>query len=118
MYLPDKLAEVVTTDKKPDPRSIDGLIAWLETQDPARKYEPLSTTNCLLCQYVTFVRGKKSDWGDVFHMGLGGVDGKGFHGRGTIVYGSENCRSDKMRWEYTAGAALARAYAYKAECGL
>jgi hypothetical protein len=39
-------------EKKVDPLSLDGVIAWLETQDPATEYDWSSTLNCLLCRYL------------------------------------------------------------------
>lgn len=35
--------------------SLDGLIEWLETQDPSTTYSYMSNTNCLLCQYFRAV---------------------------------------------------------------
>lgn len=36
---------------KPDPRSIDGLIAWLETKNPAEQYDYTNGGRCLVAQY-------------------------------------------------------------------
>jgi hypothetical protein len=38
---------------KADPFKLETLIAWLETQDPAKKYDYCDCHNCLLCQYFT-----------------------------------------------------------------
>ena len=52
--------------------SVTGLIAWLETQDPATKYDYLSNDDCLLCRYFRargiplsgFVPMGSVTWGD------------------------------------------------------
>jgi hypothetical protein len=38
-------------ETKPDVFSLEGLIAWLETQNPETKYEYTSPTDCVLCRY-------------------------------------------------------------------
>ena len=38
-------------ETKPDVFSLRGLIAWLETQDPATRYNYVDDADCLLCRY-------------------------------------------------------------------
>lgn len=39
------------TETKPAVFSLEGLIAWLETQPPKTKYEFVDNKDCLLCRY-------------------------------------------------------------------
>lgn len=41
------------TETKPDAFSLEGLIAWLETQPPETKYDYCDSGACLLHQYFT-----------------------------------------------------------------
>ena len=46
---------------KPDVFSVEGLLAWLDTQDPATEYDYFDTDDCLLCRYGR-ARGLKVKW--------------------------------------------------------
>lgn len=37
---------------KPDVFSLDGLIAWLETQVSETRYDYMATGDCLMCRYL------------------------------------------------------------------
>jgi hypothetical protein len=45
----------VNFEKKPDVRSISGLIAWLETQNPEGKYNWWRQDSCLIAHYADAV---------------------------------------------------------------
>lgn len=49
-----KPREVETQEQKsaPDPRSIDGLIAWLETKEPDETFDYWDYDNCVFAQYA------------------------------------------------------------------
>lgn len=38
--------------QKPNPHSLDDLIAWLETKDPNEQYDFCSVNGCLIAQWV------------------------------------------------------------------
>lgn len=51
MYLIDKNLMPTPVDVKPDPRSIEGLIAWLTKRDAKEEYDWNSTCRCALGLY-------------------------------------------------------------------
>ncbi len=89
-------------ETKPDAFSIEGLIAWLETQNPSAEYNYADTGNCLYCQYL------RSRGVDVAHLGgFTYVDSKGkIHSLGIFA---DLVIEAETPW--TFGAALVRAKA-------
>lgn len=56
MFNPDKFSELLDAPvSRPDPKSIQGLIAWLETKDPREEYCYLESGSCLYSQYGKFL---------------------------------------------------------------
>lgn len=53
---------------KPNPISIDGLIAWLKQQDPKGSYNWYDSKECVMCRYMNVVIGteRHHDLGAVF----------------------------------------------------
>lgn len=45
------LTSPVEVATPPDPRSVAGLIAWLETKNPYEKYDQWCAETCLMAQY-------------------------------------------------------------------
>lgn len=103
MYLPDKLEGFVTTDNKPDPRSIDGLISWLETKPADDVYDYYSLSDCLFAQYGRYA-------GVVKENGVVAVA----QVWGAIPWASTAHGPVAAAGNHTFGGALARAMAYMA----
>lgn len=87
----DDTTGFLTEVKRP---SLEGLVAWLEEQNPDTEYDWWSVSGCLACQYLKAVEGtcQKTCYADIFPSGQ--------------IYG-EVCA---MR-PWTFGAALTRARA-------
>lgn len=64
------------TVEKPDVFSLAGLIAWLETQDPATEYEYSSCDTCLLANFF-IAMGEARDTRDVIITPGGHLFGNG-----------------------------------------
>ncbi len=84
--------------------SVTGLIAWLETQDPATEYPYSSNDDCLLCRYF---RARGVSLGGLAPMGS--MTWGDATGNDHILPPELNRVSRGYPWTY--GAALARAKA-------
>lgn len=84
--------------------SVTGLIAWLETQDPATEYRYLSNHDCLICRYFC-ARGVSL----ARHSPMGSRTWGDAAGNAHILPPELNLASRGHPWTY--GAALARAKA-------
>lgn len=103
-YRPTAAPVVAPEVCPPDPRSIDGLIAWLETKKPSERYNWISTDSCLMAQYRDFIgRGYSSGSKCIT---LDNVIG-------TAPYIA--VAMPRLGGRHTFGAALGRARAYKLE---
>ena len=85
---------------KQDVYSLQSLIAWLETRDPAETYDFLDHTDCLICRYLKAVDAFDLDVSGVNYMRMSRVRA-GDGDIGDLAYASPQ----------TMGAALSRARA-------
>lgn len=79
---------------KADPFSLESLIAWLEKQNPAKRYDYIDSSNCVIAQYLKACGAAEYDLAPSELERLGWLD--------IARWGSE---------PETFGAALARARA-------
>lgn len=93
MLYDPKWEQQAETRAKP---SLAGLIAWLETQDPAEPYRySCIDGSCLIDQYLTYATGKPSLPDPATHWPVCG--------------GADNYWNIASPWPQTFGAALERA---------
>lgn len=105
MYLRDNFAKVleepgtiVPLKKEADLFSLESLVAWLETKDPAQEYDMRDTAGCLIAQYVP---------GRGYSVKLHALIKSGNYNQiAHVAYGSDLNRNIQ-----TFGAALTRAQA-------
>jgi hypothetical protein len=99
MFLETKKDGEAGVEQKP---SLSGLIAWLETKNPAEEYEYYHCHGaCLIGQYVNAIGWR---WGE-----YRGSDGSGRGQRWWVAPEQEAIRNMSAGWPYTFGAALERA---------
>jgi hypothetical protein len=77
------------------PPSLRGLVAWLETKDPATRYVWERYDHCLIGRYLHETTGEREPWSRIEYADVVGGDGP--YGRVAYVE------------PHTYGAALARA---------
>lgn len=65
--LPDltPLADVKPRTFTPD---LDGLIAWLRTQDGATEYDHMSIHDCLLCRFASVILQRRSNFREAYDL--------------------------------------------------
>jgi hypothetical protein len=68
MYLIDKLPALCPEGEVEFTPDLDGLIKWLERQEPGTTYNKLSTDDCLLCRFISAVDGARADWQRVIYV--------------------------------------------------
>lgn len=112
MFVEDK-SKFAGVKVKPDPFTLEALIAWLRTRDPAEIYDSISSSDCLLCRYAGSLLQRKANWGD--HMMLlveNGYSETTPCNLQIVVYGEPNKPPFvTAKYEKTFSAALARAEA-------
>lgn len=107
MFLEDK-RKFPLIEPKADPFTLDSLISWLETKEPAEKYNYLSIDDCLLCQYVSHAKDRSVLFDEAFAC----VNHNFPHRE--IAYGCNGSCADCDAYGHTFGAALTRARSIKA----
>lgn len=104
MFDRQKFSELLDAPvSRPDPKSIQGLIAWLETQDGTTAYDMWSVSDCLICRFASHIAGNSMGFSAAHHL-LGTV----VTDISKIAYGPTS-KTDPEIHNYTA--ARARAYA-------
>ncbi len=64
MPLDGRIQDFETTETKHDVFSLEGLIAWLETQEPTTRYDFNDQRDCVLCRYLKSHGLPASSWND------------------------------------------------------
>lgn len=110
-FSPEAKPEAKPAPKKLTP-DLPGMIAWLETQDPATTYDSWSTEDCLICRFVGAVQGKSTPV--PFYLALRAIS-RSERKLSQAAYGRENPTGfgnpTGSRGGHTYGGALARARA-------
>jgi hypothetical protein len=106
---PDSREFEITTEateaKRPKwPLNLQGLIAWLETQDPETKYNWSDVDSCLIARFLVASTGSRRGSGDYNNV-CGGVGN--YHFIGCNNHGHPTGGKEHADW--TFGEALARA---------
>jgi hypothetical protein len=95
-----------------DPVSLDGLIAWLEQQDPSTRYDYSSNCGCLLARYFTSIGYRGVICGSrTFSYQPGGWFGWLLLLRSCEIPSAMN--KVAVNGGYTYGSALAYAYRFR-----
>lgn len=102
MFQPDKLADLISEDrcagpKKADPHSLDTLVAFFETKNPAEQYAWYCPNGCAFGQYRDSVR-KAGGFKEFMMLNM--------------IFGDDAYRAIGKPEPHTFGAALERARAY------
>ena len=83
--------------------SVEDLVAWLETKELEGKYDFMSNSECLLCQYLTARLGMSVSIGGTYWRFAGGKECTDL---------TKEMRDIAVTAPWTFGAALTRARAY------